>query len=199
MNTNPQPESLDRKSRGFTLVELLVVITIIGILIALLLPAVQSAREAARRAQCQNNLKQLGLAMLQHESQHGFFPSGGWGWHWAGDADRGFAPGQPGGWIYDILPYIEQEALHEMGYGESYNDRKAAASTVASTPLALINCPTRRRAQLFECHDGGGWIATNANNVPAAARSDYAANAGDCHVGNPPGPDSLADRDDPAF
>ena len=100
---------------GFTLVELLVVITIIGILIALLLPAVQSAREAARRTQCSNNLKQLALACLVHESTHGFFPTGGWGWHWVGDPDMGFDLKQPGGWIYNILPYIEQGALHDLG------------------------------------------------------------------------------------
>ena len=104
-------------NRGFTLVELLVVITIIGILIALLLPAVQAAREAARRAQCINNEKQLALGCLGHENATGRFPTGGWGFGWTGDADRGNDWRQPGGWIYNILPFIEQQPLHDLGIG----------------------------------------------------------------------------------
>jgi len=89
---------------GFTLVELLVVITIIGILISLLLPAVQAAREAARRAQCTNNLKQVGLAMLNYESSARTFPPGGLSTS-AGDFGHSF-------WIR-ILPYLEEEIIYE--------------------------------------------------------------------------------------
>ncbi len=90
-----QRDQISAVRRGFTLVELLVVITIIGILIGLLLPAVQSAREAARRTQCSNNIRQLALAALQHETANRSLPSGGWGWGWVGDPDHGYGLGSP--------------------------------------------------------------------------------------------------------
>ena len=107
----------ESQQKGFTLVELLVVITIIGILIALLLPAVQAAREAAQIAQCQNNVKQFALGCLAHESVTKRFPTGGWGFAWSGDPDRGNDWRQPGGWVYNVLPYIEQQPLHKLRTG----------------------------------------------------------------------------------
>lgn len=103
-------ESKKQMGRGFTLVELLVVIAIIGILVALLLPAVQAAREAARRAQCQNNLKQIGLACLNYETARKTLPPGCIGY--GNDDDT---RGQVGtGWAIEILPYMEQESLYDQ-------------------------------------------------------------------------------------
>jgi len=184
--------------RGFTLVELLVVITIIGILIGLLLPAVQSAREAARRAQCSNNLKQLGLAALGHHEAQGFFPTGGWGYCWVGDPDRGFGRSQPGGWAYSVLPYIEQQALHQLGAGETNEDTKRAQITkVTQTPLALFICPSRRRCKLYPHNPDTLEDAKprNANTAEMVNHTDYAANAGDYQVFPIEGPEDYADAE----
>jgi prepilin-type N-terminal cleavage/methylation domain-containing protein len=146
------PTGVHRERRGFTLVELLVVIAIIGILIALLLPAIQAAREAARRAQCANNLKQLGQGWISHLDAQKFFPSSGWGLYWVGNPDLGFGKKQPGGWTYNILPYIEQRQLHDLGKGQGTAAKRAGARQVCRTPLSVMNCPTRRRAMCFSQH-----------------------------------------------
>jgi prepilin-type N-terminal cleavage/methylation domain-containing protein len=121
---------------GFTIVELLVVIGIIGMLMALLLPAVQSARESVRRAQCANHLRQLGLAMQHHVSDFGRYPTNGWGYLWVGCPDRGTDVNQPGGWIYNILPYIEQSNLRAMGRGQPAAQQRQALAKMTQTPVA---------------------------------------------------------------
>lgn len=176
---------------GFTLVELLVVIAIIGILVALLLPAVQSAREAARRVQCSNNLRQIGLAALNHEVSHGALPSGGWGFRWTGDPDMGFGEKQPGGWIFSLMPFLEEGALHSVGAGLTDAEKQAALRRQKSTPVSGFVCPTRHAGGL----GFGPEQSLNADQPPEGlvAKSDYAANGG-CNIpqgAGPAGPGSI--------
>ena len=161
--------------RAFTLVELLVVIAIIGILIGLLLPAIQAAREAGRRMQCGNNLKQLGLGCLHHESTYGWYPTGGWAWYWAGDPDRGAGRDQPGGWTYTVLPFIECKGLHDMGTGQSQAQKMVAFAIRGGSPLPTFYCASRRPAKNYP---NPTYNCCNSNPITEAARTDYAANAG---------------------
>lgn len=151
----------NRRSRAFTLVELLVVIAIIGILVALLLPAVQAAREAARRMQCGNNLHQLGLAMHNYHDTYKVFPpagvindhskffAGAWGCPQAGQG------GQPGGlgrnlnwkssWILHLLPFFEQQTLfNQWDFGDDIYSRTRNSQNVvlARTVIATLKCPS---------------------------------------------------------
>jgi len=167
--------------RAFTLVELLVVISIIAVLIGLLLPAVQAARESGRRTQCSNNLKQLGLGAQQHVQAQGHFPSGGWGYRWTGEPDQGFGEKQPAGWAYSILPYVEQAAVHRMGAGLTGAAKQAELSKRLSIALPLFICPSRRAARPIP--SVGVHVPVNCPAPSGGyAKSDYAANGGDANV-----------------
>ncbi len=164
-------------NRAFTLVELLVVIAIIGILIALLLPAIQSAREAGRRSTCLNNLKQIGLAVQNHVDAVKHFPSSGWGFFWTGDPDRGYGKAQPGGWVYNILDYLEESNLRKAGKGQPTAAKRASAKQVIMTPLGAFTCASRRRLDVYPYT-----ISTqpyNSDPVTLVARGDYCINTGD--------------------
>lgn len=132
--------------RGFTLVELLVVIAIIGILIALLLPAVQAAREAARRTECTNQLKQMGLACHNHADVWKTFPSGG-DTPWPPLIQINGMPAGPDkqgvGWAYQILPYLEQTSLYRLS---------SNIDQIGNRPVSGYFCPSRRLPRM-----AGGW------------------------------------------
>jgi prepilin-type N-terminal cleavage/methylation domain-containing protein/prepilin-type processing-associated H-X9-DG protein len=163
----------NRVPRGFTLVELLVVIAIIGILVALLLPAIQAAREAARRSQCINQVRQMSLAFSLHADVHGIYPDGGRSqWDDRTPVTKppqmpriverpAAAPKQHWGWPYQILPYIEEQAVWEL----------KKDLDVYGTTIEMYFCPSRRSPQAFETQGG------------FRAMMDYAGNAGTSKFG----------------
>jgi prepilin-type N-terminal cleavage/methylation domain-containing protein/prepilin-type processing-associated H-X9-DG protein len=174
-----------------TLVELLVVVAIVGVLVALVLPAVQSAREAARRTHCHANLRQLALACLAHEHVRGFLPSGGWGGAWVGDPDRGCGERQPGGWAFALLTHLEETTLHGLGVGLAGVGAKADLVAVRlATPVRVFVCPSRRPAAAWPL--AASKAAFNVVAVPATVsrrpaavvRGDYAANMGSGDLDN---------------
>jgi prepilin-type N-terminal cleavage/methylation domain-containing protein len=153
---------------GFTLVELLVVIAIIGVLVALLLPAVQAAREAARRTQCTNNMKNIALAVLNFHEARNHLPAP------VTMPDIGYEPLYPtrlfGSWAIDILPFIEQQALAKsFQISSSIRLSDAVNKEARGTELSVMRCPSDSRTEKFE--------GTPAQGGPNWARGNYGYNA----------------------
>ncbi|MEM9353058.1 MAG: DUF1559 domain-containing protein [Planctomycetota bacterium] len=186
MRTYQSPSSSARRAAAFTLVELLVVIAIIGILVALLLPAIQAAREAARRIQCQNNLKQMGVASLNHLSTYNYYPSGGWAYDLAPDPERGYGKTQPGSWAYSLLSFMELQNLRDLGSGTALNSAERAEALILlhQTPVSGFLCPTRAKEAITLAVWNGLANETTGALVSAARQTgvmkgDYAASSGD--------------------
>ena len=126
-----------------TLVEVLVVIAIIGTLIALLLPAVQAGASRHECCNARTTSSEISLAAPGHEQANGWLPTGGWGDAWVGDPSCGVGPGQPGGFFYNILPYMEQQPLHDLQLSAASDaDRLQKALQMCQVPLATWTCPT---------------------------------------------------------
>jgi prepilin-type N-terminal cleavage/methylation domain-containing protein len=165
------------RRRGFTLIELLVVIATIGILVALLLPAVQKVREAASRAKCANNLKQIGLAIHNFHDSHAVLPPG------RVDPDGGVT------WAVLILPYMEQDTFYKQWDISRWF--YFHPDSVRMTQTAMYYCPSRRAAEADSISDQGEipdepWSGGNPPYSPPyfGALGDYAACAGDNSAGH---------------
>ncbi|MDO4583837.1 MAG: DUF1559 domain-containing protein [Planctomycetia bacterium] len=161
--------------KGFTLVELLVVIAIIGMLVGLLLPAVQQAREAARKMQCSNNLKNLSLGMLNYESAHGGFPYGCYSWLQENPKRTKSDYWEEHCWYSFVMPYIEQKALYEM----------LDLDVVMSHANNYV--PRTTKCAIFACPSDMGQVENEFESSNAAAyaklRGNYVANWGNTNYG----------------
>jgi prepilin-type N-terminal cleavage/methylation domain-containing protein len=151
--------------RGFTLVELLVVIAIIGVLVALLLPAVQSARESARRMQCSNNVKQIGIGLHGFHDTHGFLPAGG---VTKAEARLQIPGGVLHGWGVFLLPYVEQKALYDQ-YRLDKDFRGPENKAVRETYVKMFLCPSSPVQKRQDTATSGGFTWN-------AASGDYFVN-----------------------
>jgi prepilin-type N-terminal cleavage/methylation domain-containing protein/prepilin-type processing-associated H-X9-DG protein len=160
----------DRKLPGFTLVELLVVIAIIGILVALLLPAIQAARESARRTQCLNNEKQIGVALIvRHDARNALPPGSVWVCGWS----KFDGHGNESTWITHILEYMEEVNLEGQldwtrGFGQAWGDPSHPNNFVLAENLGAFTCPSNFDSKIFGTFSGTGWWA----------KGSYAANNG---------------------
>ena len=174
------------RKRGFTLIELLVVIAIIGILVSLLLPAVQQAREAARRTQCKNNLKQLGLALHNYHDVHNAFPAGYYSW----PTTNGTAPagmqldpttwdaGPGWGWTFSLLPFLEQAPM-----ARTINPARPiwdpAYADLIRTQIPNLICPTSSGPSgAFQVEDANGDPLQIDGRTITVGRSHYVASHG---------------------
>jgi prepilin-type N-terminal cleavage/methylation domain-containing protein/prepilin-type processing-associated H-X9-DG protein len=161
------------RRKGFTLIELLVVIAIIGVLVALLLPAVQKVRESANRAKCGNNLKQLGIAVSMQHDTYGYF--------WPVTSDPGynnwckvkdFGPGRRGAWSVWLLPFLEQTAMGDKFDKTTLpNNNKTGMTSANSQPLKMMICPSDQVPEVVKW--GNNYYGAGSYNVNGGPISSF--------------------------
>jgi len=193
-------------ARGFSLLEVIVVLGVLGLLLQLLLPALLAGREAARELQCRNHLRQIGNALLLHHDAFERFPSGGWHFTWIGEPERGTDRRQPGSWAFNLLAYLDESDLRAMGRELTDDARELAIVERCRTALPVFHCPSRRGAERCP-QTWNQYPLTSGGRMKRplewVAKSDYAANSGDTpdveFDWRWSGPESLAAGDNAGF
>jgi prepilin-type processing-associated H-X9-DG protein len=151
-------------------------------------------------SQCKNNLRQMTLAMLNFESSNGAFPAGGWGFRWMGDPNAGVGPRQPGGWIYQVSPYLEQAVIMNIGSGLNGIPMMTALREQTAITNSVFSCPTRRPTRAYPALEKNLF---NCIDPEVSAKSDYFASGGNRKSGTGPGPSpkrpTVDDCNDPGY
>jgi prepilin-type processing-associated H-X9-DG protein len=175
-----------------------VVIGVISLLLALALPAVQQARASARRTQCLNNLRQQITAIQNHAALFGQLPTGGWGYSWLGVQGRGANQRQPGGWIFNILPQIEQAAVQQLApSSDPWPPDPLRIPEYATRSLPAFTCPERRKPQPGPASNEKRYFELII--LKQCSKSDYAINGGTKFFRSISGPTSLVEGDSESF
>lgn len=186
------------------MIEVLIAGFAISLLVQLFLAWISASRESARNSVCQNNLRLIGQAIIAHEEARQHYPAGGWGYLWVGDPNRGPGIEQPGGWIYNLLPFAGFDEVHDIGHGLAGDERTKALSEMCRNAVPLFACPSRERADrpipvshLNEKPEK----YKNYNPLDVVGKSDYAGCAGDLYTKDAeknvgPGSYALADQGD---
>lgn len=182
---------------GFNLLELLVVIVLCGTLMGLVVLSLAVGRSRSRQLQCIHHLSQQAKSVLAHEAAQNLIPTGGWGSNWIGMSDRGFKEHQPGGWIFNLLPFCEQGETRTLAPASTIISNGPIIRRFADSTIPMFICPERSLPVSIR-------VSTRFRppigvELTTAARADYAVNAGGDACRRWPGPLSLSDGDSQSF
>lgn len=181
------PSFFARSRSGVTLIEVLMVLMLISILITFFAPVVERSREVARRTQCRDNLRRIGVAFQLHETQLGHLPSNGWGSRWHGVANQETGIDQPGGWLYQCTDYLDLGHVRRLGLATDPIVNEQELKLLLSINVPVFNCPSRpwsRSGYLKE----RTYNPTKTRTPKSGGKTDYAVNKGDQTVYTTPGP-----------
>jgi prepilin-type N-terminal cleavage/methylation domain-containing protein len=178
-----------RSRLAVSLPEVLVTLAILAALASIVLPAISIARSRARDLQCQSNLHQVCNGVLQHSAIHRAFPTNGWGAIWFGMSDRGFGASQPGGWIYNTLPFLEENTLRSRAPNAIQATNPSEFEAINLVPIPWLLCPDKSGGVLISVVPQ--YLCPVGSSINHCTRTDFAINGGSVSLERVDGPLSL--------